>query len=97
MRDFYFGGHSTDATDHVIVVSDSEALESPVAIAQQLLQLAQLLRGKSLLWKESKSSEKFTEKDLEATGDEQFSKNASLLRTPKRCSINHWSVKHLGL
>lgn len=29
--------------DHVIVVSDSEALKSPIAIAQQLLQLAQLL------------------------------------------------------
>lgn len=34
---FHFGGHTTDATDHVIVVSDSEALKSPIAIAQQLL------------------------------------------------------------
>ena len=77
---FHFGSHTTDATDHVIVVSDSEALESPIAIAQQLLQLAQLLQGQGLFCKESKSSEKSQQKTVRPLGTSQWPARTATLQ-----------------
>lgn len=43
----HLGCNATNSTDHIVVVPDGEAFKCPIAIAQQLLELTQLIRAQS--------------------------------------------------
>lgn len=50
LSDLKLRGHAADPADHVVVIAHRQALEGPVATQEELLNLGQLLRTKTVDW-----------------------------------------------